>query len=207
MQRPKDTEYDWIFKLLIIGDSGVGKTNLLLRFCDDKFATSHLATMGIDFKSKKIEIDGKKIKLQVWDTAGQERFRQITQNYYKGAMGVIMTYSINDKESFRNIEVWMKQIRQQASVNIAKLLVGNKCDMESERQVTFEEGKSLADTFGIKFFETSAKSDINVTEAFFTICKEIQEKININPEPKSESPFTLKQEQNNNGKNTGRTCC
>jgi len=174
--RTNNNTYDFIAKLLIIGDSGVGKTCLLLRFCENNFMTTHLTTIGIDFKIKTIDVDGKKIKMQIWDTAGQERFKTITQTYYKGAMGIILTYACNDRESFNSIENWMKQIKQHANEDVCKILVGNKSDLE-DRQVTSEEGKKLADTFGIKFFETSAKDDLGVNDTFHTIAKEIKEKI------------------------------
>lgn len=168
--------YDFIAKVLIIGDSGVGKTCLLLRFCDNTFTTSHLATIGIDFKIKHLEVDGKKIKMQIWDTAGQDRFRSITQTYYKGAMGIILTYSATDRESFQNISNWMKQINEQASKDVSVVIVGNKSDMP-EKVVLPEEGKALADSYGLKFFETSAKDDLGVNDAFYTIAKEIKDKI------------------------------
>jgi Ras-related protein Rab-8A len=111
----KESNYDWLIKVLIIGDSGVGKTNVLLRFCENTFNPSHLATIGIDFKIKTMEIDGKKIRMQIWDTAGQERFKTITQTYYKGAVGIVLAYSVTDRSSFGNIENWMKQIKNHAS--------------------------------------------------------------------------------------------
>jgi small GTP-binding protein len=168
--------YDLLAKVLVIGDSGVGKTCLLLRFCDNSFTTSHLATIGIDFKMKTIEVDGKRVKVQIWDTAGQDRFKTITQTYYRGAMGIVLGYAVNDRESFQNIENWMKQIKDHASEDVCKVLVGNKSDMP-DRCVEYEEGKRLADSYGIKFFETSAKEDRNVKDAFFAIAKEIKEKI------------------------------
>ena len=121
-------------------------------------------------------MDGKKIKMQIWDTAGQERFKTITQTYYKGAMGIILTYACSDKESFNSIENWMRQIKQHANEDVCKILVGNKSDLP-DRQVTYEEGKKLADQFGIKFFETSAKDDFGVNDTFHSIAKEIKEKI------------------------------
>ena len=117
--------------------------------------------------------------MQIWDTAGQERFKTITQTYYKGAMGIILTYSVVEPETFRNIENWMKQIQQQASENVCKILVGNKCDIDN-RQVDTEEGRRLADKYGIPFFETSAKSGINIEDTFMTIARDIKNKILLN---------------------------
>ena len=165
-------KYDHLFKLLIIGESGVGKTCLLLRFTDDSFTANHLTTIGIDFKIKIINLENKLIKLQIWDTAGQERFRTITKTYYKGAHGIILTYDVTDINSFKNIRNWIKQIEQNAQNNVCKVLVGNKCD-KSDRVVSFEEGKKLAQDYGMEFFETSAKSNINVSETFTFLTKEI----------------------------------
>jgi len=143
MSRQQNNSYDFIAKLLIIGDSGVGKTCLLLRFCENNFMMTHLTTIGIDFKIKTIDVDGKKIKMQIWDTAGQERFKTITQTYYKGAMGIILTYACNDRESFNSIANWMQQIKTHANEDVCKILVGNKADLP-DRQVTFEEGKKVS---------------------------------------------------------------
>ena len=134
----RDQNYDYLAKLLIIGDSAVGKTNILLRFCENNFMSSHLTTIGIDFKIKTIDIDGKKIRLQIWDTAGQERFKTITQTYYKGAMGIVMVYSITDRDSFNALENWMRQIKTHAAENVIKVLIANKSDCTTERQVTYE---------------------------------------------------------------------
>jgi Ras-related protein Rab-8A len=125
----------------MIGDSGVGKSCLLLRFSDDSFTTSFITTIGIDFKIKTIELDGKRIKLQIWDTAGQERFRTITTAYYRGAMGILLVYDITDEHSFMNINNWMQNIEQHASDTVNKILIGNKCDMDTNRLklITVEE--------------------------------------------------------------------
>ncbi|KAL3666837.1 Ras-related protein RABE1e [Phytophthora oleae] len=172
------SKYDLLIKLLLIGDSGVGKSCVLLRYSDDSFTTSFITTIGIDFKVKTIDVDGKRIKLQIWDTAGQERFRTITTAYYRGAMGILLVYDVTDDHSFQNIRNWMTQIRQNASSNVNKILIGNKCDVDpSERAVTTKQGQDLADEFGIKFFETSAKSNQNIDEAFRSIAVDIQKRL------------------------------
>mmetsp|Transcript_38804 Transcript_38804/g.122296 ORF Transcript_38804/g.122296 Transcript_38804/m.122296 type:complete len:227 (-) Transcript_38804:135-815(-) len=158
--------YDYLVKLLLIGDSGVGKSCLLLRFSDDSFTTSFITTIGIDFKIRTIEQEGKRLKLQIWDTAGQERFRTITTAYYRGAMGILLVYDVTDEQSFNNIRNWMRQIQQHASDNVNKILIGNKCDMLDKKVIETARGQALADEFGIKFFETSAKNNINVEKAF-----------------------------------------
>ena len=119
-------QYDYLIKLLIIGNSGVGKTCILLQFSEGNFTTSHLTTIGIDFKIKTVDVDGKQIKLQIWDTAGQERFRTITQTYYKNAMGIVLAYDVTDENSYNDISKWMQQIDTHASENVAKILIGNK---------------------------------------------------------------------------------
>ena len=159
-------KYDYLFKILIIGESGVGKTCLLLRFTEDSFTTTFLTTIGIDFKIKIINLENKLIKLQIWDTAGQERFRTITKTYYKGAHGIILTYDVTDQDSFKNIRNWIKQIEANAQGNVKRVLVGNKCD-KPDRVVTEEEGKKLADDYSMSFFETSAKTNKNVTKLIY----------------------------------------
>uniref|UniRef100_A0A8C9AQE6 Ras-related protein Rab-13 n=1 Tax=Prolemur simus TaxID=1328070 RepID=A0A8C9AQE6_PROSS len=156
--------YDHLFKLLLIGDSGVGKTCLIIRFAEDNFNNTYISTIGIDFKIRTVDIEGKKIKLQVWDTAGQERFKTITTAYYRGAMGIILVYDITDEKSFENIQNWMKSIKENASAGVERLLLGNKCDMEAKRKVQKEQADKLAREHGIRFFETSAKSSMNVDE-------------------------------------------
>jgi Ras-related protein Rab-8A len=158
--------------------SGVGKSCLLLRFSDDTFTTSFITTIGIDFKIRTVELDGKRIKLQIWDTAGQERFRTITTAYYRGAMGILLVYDVTDESSFNNIRNWMKNIEQHASDNVNKILVGNKADMdESKRAVPTAKGQALADEYGIKFFETSAKTNLNVENVFMSIAKDIKQRL------------------------------
>ncbi len=168
-------KFDYLFKLLIIGESTVGKTCLLLRYADDSFTQNHITTIGIDFKTKFITINNSVIKLQIWDTGGCERFRSITKSYYKDANGIILTYDISNSDSLKNIQNWMKVIEQNAEDGVCKILVGNKCDLEN-RVIQKEEGEKIAQDFGMKFFETSAKSDINVDEAFNCLVSMILEK-------------------------------
>lgn len=172
-------DYDYLFKLLLIGNSAVGKSSLLLRFSDNVYNDTFLPTIGVDFKIRTFDLNNKTVKLQIWDTAGQERFKTITSSYYKGAHGIIMTYDITDRQSFRDIENWLTEVEKHANEKVNKLLVGNKCDLESQRQVTFEEGKAYADQLGIKFIETSAKNSVNVDNAFFTMANEIKERVQI----------------------------
>ncbi|XP_070828863.1 ras-related protein Rab-8B-like isoform X1 [Chaetodon trifascialis] len=165
--------YDYLFKLLLIGDSGVGKTCLLFRFSEDSFNTTFISTIGIDFKIRTIELDGKRVKLQIWDTAGQERFRTITTAYYRGAMGIMLVYDICNEKSFENIKNWIRNIEEHASSDVEKMVLGNKCDMTDRRQVSKDRGEKLAIDYGVKFLETSAKSSLNVEEAFYTMGRDI----------------------------------
>ena len=179
----RTAKYDYLIKLLLIGDSGVGKSCLLLRYSEEQFTSSFITTIGIDFKIKPIIIDDAKAKLQIWDTAGQERFRTITTAYYRGAMGIILVYDVSDEVSFQNVNNWMRQIEQNAAENVNKMLIGNKSDVsDTERAVTEIQGAELADKFGIPFFETSAKKDTNVSPAFEAIARDIVKRLRENPE-------------------------
>jgi len=177
VKKSKTKGGEFLFKLLLIGDSGVGKSCLLLRFSDGTFNESFISTIGVDFKIKTIELDGKKIKLQIWDTAGQERFQTITSSYYRGAHGIILVYDITDPRSFDNINKWLKEIDTHSGGPVLKLLVGNKCDLEAQRAVPVAKGQELANTLQIPFIETSAKSVIRVDEAFLTLIKNIRDQV------------------------------
>jgi len=177
------TEYDYLFKLLLIGDSGVGKSCLLLRFADDTYTDSYISTIGVDFKIRTVDLDTKTIKLQIWDTAGQERFRTITSSYYRGAHGIIIVYDITDKESFDNVRQWLFEIDRYASENVCKLLVGNKSDLSNKRAVEYDAAKAFADELTIPFLETSAKNATNVEQAFLTMAAQIKNKMQSNPPP------------------------
>lgn len=169
--------YDYLFKLLLIGDSGVGKTSILFKFSEDTFSPAFISTIGIDFKIRTIEVDGKKIKLQVWDTAGQERFRTITTAYYRGAMGIMLVYDVSNLKSFENISNWIRNIEMHATQDVELMILGNKCDIADKRQVSKEKGEQLALQHSIKFMETSAKANINIEEAFTTLARDIKLKM------------------------------
>ncbi|EYU19463.1 hypothetical protein MIMGU_mgv1a012444mg [Erythranthe guttata] len=184
-------EYDYLFKLLLIGDSGVGKSCLLLRFADDSYLESYISTIGVDFKIRTVEQDGKTIKLQIWDTAGQERFRTITSSYYRGAHGIIVVYDVTDQESFNNVKQWLNEIDRYASDSVNKLLVGNKCDLTSQKVVSTETAQAFADEIGIPFMETSAKNATNVEQAFMAMSASIKTRMASQPANNSARPPTV----------------
>jgi len=155
-----------IVRLLTLGDSGSGKSSLLLRYTQNDFTDAYMPTIGIDFRLKTVELDGKVVKVQVWDTAGQERFRTITHNYYRGAHGIALVYDITSESSFNNIRKWVHDVHAYAESNVCVVLIGNKLDAESKRAVPTERGAALADEFEVEFFECSAKNDTNVQQAF-----------------------------------------
>ena len=182
-QKKTGAKYDYLLKLLLIGDSGVGKSCLLLRYSDDSFTHSFITTIGIDFKIKSINYGGAKVKLQIWDTAGQERFRTITTAYYRGAMGIFLVFDVGDGESFENVHNWMRQIEQNAKDTVTKILLGNKCDIEpSKRVVSSSAAQTLAKEAGIDYFETSAKKNIGVDEAFDKMALTIVDRLKENPD-------------------------
>eukprot|EP00932_Pfiesteria_piscicida_P020282 SRR837773.709.p1 GENE.SRR837773.709~~SRR837773.709.p1 ORF type:complete len:220 (-),score=47.43 SRR837773.709:81-740(-) len=167
-------DYDHLFKLVLIGESGAGKSCLLLRFADDQFTDSYITTIGVDFRFKTIPVDRKTIKLQIWDTAGQERFRTITSAYYRGADGIILVYDVCDRESFNRVDEWLSEVNRYVNESTCKILIGNKCDRPaSERQVSTDEGKRKADELGLMFTEASAKDATNVDIAFNMISGEL----------------------------------
>jgi Ras-related protein Rab-1A len=166
---------------LIIGDSAVGKSCLLIQFADQTFSENYVSTIGVDFKIRTMELDGKSIKLQIWDTAGQERFRSITSNYYNGSHAIAIVYDITNRQSFENIRKWMNDVQNLANPNFCKLLVGNKIDLEEKSVVRKGEGQQMADSLGIPFIETSAKSTENVQELFTQMCREVSRRQDNQP--------------------------
>jgi len=206
------SEYDYLFKLLLIGDSGVGKSCLLLRFADHAYTESYISTIGVDFKIRTIDLDGKTIKLQIWDTAGQERFRTITSSYYRGAHGIIVVYDVTDMESFNNVNQWLNEIDRYAWKNVNKLLVGNKCDLVHKRVVDTEIAKAFAEKLEIPFLETSAKAATNVEKAFLTMAAEIKNSVaNQTPTATANAPRSTGKTVDVTGKDISQTqstgCC
>jgi Ras-related protein Rab-1A len=194
---------DIIYKILLLGDSSVGKTCLLLRYVEDTYTANHISTIGVDYKMKLVSTnDNKVIKLQIWDTAGQDRFRCITKNYYRGSNGIMLIYDITSTSSFQNIKNWITQIKDYLGDDACITLVGNKIDLESNRRVSTEEGRKLATENNFNFFEASAKDNINISEAFENLTKEMLKKNNVNDE-KTRNSKTLNKKENTNKKK----CC
>ena len=166
-----EEEYDYIFKVLLVGNSDVGKSSLILRYVDQVWNDVFVPTIGVDFKVKSLEIENKSIKLQIWDTAGQERFRNVISSYFKGAHGILLIFDITSRDSFKELENWLAEVEKNASTQILKILIGNKCDLEEEREISKDEGEAFAMRNGMQYIETSAKINTNVNEAFEALSK------------------------------------
>lgn len=172
MEDVEDGE-EYLFKVVIIGDSAVGKSNLLSRYSRNEFNLHSKATIGVEFQTQSMEIEGKEVKAQIWDTAGQERFRAVTSAYYRGAVGALVVYDISRRSTFDSVSRWLHELDTHSDTTVAKMLVGNKCDLENIRDVSVEEGKSFAEAEGLFFMETSALDSTNVKTAFEIVIKEI----------------------------------
>ncbi|KAJ0251318.1 Ras-related protein RABA1e [Hirschfeldia incana] len=168
-----DDDYDYLFKLVLIGDSGVGKTNLLSRFTRNEFSIESKSTIGVEFATKSVHVDEKIIKAQLWDTAGQERYRAITSAYYRGAVGALLVYDITRHITFENVERWLKELRDHTDANIVIMLVGNKADLRHLRAVPMEEARSFSERENMFFMETSALDATNVEQAFTHVLTQI----------------------------------
>ncbi|XP_027339290.1 ras-related protein RABA2a [Abrus precatorius] len=173
MARRAEEEYDYLFKVVLIGDSGVGKSNLLSRFTRNEFCLESKSTIGVEFATRTLQVEGRTVKAQIWDTAGQERYRAITSAYYRGALGALLVYDVTKPTTFENVSRWLKELRDHADANIVIMLIGNKTDLKHLRAVATEDAQSYAEKEGLSFIETSALEATNVEKAFQTILAEI----------------------------------
>ncbi|KAL3538493.1 hypothetical protein ACH5RR_001859 [Cinchona calisaya] len=173
MARRADEEYDYLFKVVLIGDSAVGKSNILSRFTRNEFCLESKSTIGVEFATRTLQVEGRTIKAQIWDTAGQERYRAITSAYYRGALGALLVYDVTKPTTFENVSRWLKELRDHADSNIVIMLIGNKIDLKHLRAVATEDAQSYAEKEGLSFIETSALEATNVEKAFQTILGEI----------------------------------
>ncbi|OAY63872.1 ras-related protein RABA2a-like [Ananas comosus] len=179
-RRRGEEEYDYLFKVVLIGDSGVGKSNLLSRFTRNEFCLESKSTIGVEFATRTLHVEGRVIKAQIWDTAGQERYRAITSAYYRGALGAILVYDVTKPTSFENVSRWLKELRDHADAHIVIMLIGNKTDLKHLRAVASEDAQSYAEREGLSFIETSALEATNVEKAFQMLLAEIYRKISKN---------------------------
>uniref|UniRef100_A0AC35TJI3 Ras-related protein Rab-35 n=1 Tax=Rhabditophanes sp. KR3021 TaxID=114890 RepID=A0AC35TJI3_9BILA len=200
---PRD--YDHLFKLLIIGDSGVGKSSLLLRFADNTFSPNYITTIGVDFKIRTIVVNGQKIKLQIWDTAGQERFRTITSTYYRGTHGVVVVYDVSSGESFSNVKRWLLEIDNNCD-SVEKILVGNKADDPERRVVLKADAEKFAASMNIHFFETSAKENICVDDMFSCITKLVLDAKLKSTSPEKDTKSGLRLDKNTKSPTDKKKC-
>lgn len=180
MAQRQDDDYDYLFKIVLIGDSGVGKSNLLSRFTRNEFSLESKSTIGVEFATRSIQVDEKTIKAQIWDTAGQERYRAITNAYYRGAVGALLVYDITKTASFENVSRWLKELRDHAESSIAVMLVGNKSDLRHLRSVKTEDAQAFCEREGLSFIETSALEATNVEKAFQQTLTDIYHIVNKN---------------------------
>ncbi|PRP86167.1 ras-related protein Rab-2A [Planoprotostelium fungivorum] len=203
--------YDYLFKYIIIGPSGVGKSCLLLQFTDKRFHTDHDLTIGVEFGARMITIDGKQIKLQIWDTAGQESFRSITRSYYRGAHGALLAYDITRRETFNHLKGWLAEVREHSNKEMVIMLIGNKNDLEVKRAVSYEDGRKFAEENGLMFMETSAKTASNVDEAFLETARRIYDKVKrgvsgMDPTPPNGRAGVNVQQESGNSQPSGGCC-
>jgi len=209
------TTYSYLLKYIIIGDTGVGKSCLLLQFTDKRFQPVHDLTIGVEFGARMITIDQSQVKLQIWDTAGQESFRSITRSYYRGSAGALLVYDITRRETFNHLTTWLEDAKQHGNNNMTIMLIGNKSDLDQKRAVSYEEGEKFANENGLTFLETSAKTAKNVEQAFISSARVIYDKIQRGEFDISNEAFGIKlgkkggehgtQAENNNQQNGG--CC
>jgi small GTP-binding protein len=202
-------EYDYLFKIVLIGDAGVGKTSIVRRYTDGVFSSAGIPTIGVDFCIKTIKIGQDSVKLQIWDTAGQERFRTITQSYYRSADAIVLVFDVSSIATFNNLSDWLSEVERYAGNNVHRVLIGNKCDL-SEREVTKDVADKFAQQHGMPFLETSAKNSENIDELFQTLAKTLRDNLSErrlkgpNPSLKNERTVNLQPKPEKEG---GSGCC
>ena len=205
--------YEQLYKIIIIGDSGVGKSNILGRYLTNTFKQDTKSTVGVEFGSKKVTVNGVNIKLQIWDTAGQERYRAITSAYYKGSKGCFIVYDITSTQTFEDVEKWYEEINKSGDKGISIVLVGNKCDLEDERKVSVEMGEEKARNLNCPFFETSALNNTQIEKIFQVISEDIYSKNkNEKKDDEDDDDYDIVQEEKNININTDtkppqKACC
>lgn len=203
------SQHHYVFKYIIIGDSGVGKSCLLLQFTDKRFEPLHDLTIGVEFGARMVSIDNKNVKLQIWDTAGQESFRSITRSYYRGACGALLVYDVTRRETFGHLQSWLEDAKANSNTAITIMLIGNKSDLDAKRQVSYKEGEEFAKANGLVFMETSAKTAANVDEAFLRTANMIYENVqkgSIDPSVVSGKPQGAPKPQPKPAKKEGGDC-
>lgn len=198
---------DFNVKLILIGDSQVGKTSVLLRYCDDFFNDYHISTVAIDYKFKTVELNNLKIKMQIYDTAGQERFKSMSLNYYKGSDGIINVFDLSSKQSFYNVINWANQIKNSVSSKAPKYLIGNKCDDVENRKISREEAEKMAQDYDLKYFETSAKKDYNIKEMFDSLIMDVYKVKQNEYKDKKEDNKTIKIDSLDNNADSSVSKC
>ena len=212
MSDKKPNSYDMIFKIVLIGDSSVGKTNMLSRYISNEYDPNSQSTIGVELSTKTFTFDKDEVKVQIWDTAGQEKYRSITSSYYKGAQGCLLVYDITRKDTFDNIDKWFSELKSSTNNEINAILIGNKCDLSDKREITIEEAQKKAKLFNVAFMETSALDGTNIEKAFYELVNNVYQnnKQTFNQEIKvmlGDKGVEIKQEQNNETKKKNNWCC
>ena len=201
IEEGEETNYELLYKIIIIGDAAVGKSNILTRFTRNEFSENTKSTVGVELGVKFIKVKGVNTKIQIWDTAGQERYRSITSSYYKGSHGCFIVYDITNETSFENVERWYEYVQREAGKNISIILVGNKCDLENERKISKEKGQEKAKNLKCAFFETSALSGVNISQIFEELTNNIYDSTGGN---KNDEEFDIEFENDNKGVNLNK---
>jgi Ras-related protein Rab-1A len=200
-------DYDFVFKILLIGNSAVGKSSLLMRFADNVFHETFLPTIGVDFKIRTIEQAGSIVKLQMWDTAGQEKFKTITSAYFKGAQGIILVFDLTDQQSFLNVQNWLAESERYSGPNVVRILVGNKCDLVEQRQVSRKQAETYAAAEGMRYYESSAKDNSNVETLFKELAGNMKDRFSQPYLEKYKQTKTYLQPIKPKNPEVRKTCC